>query len=374
MEKFKYFYCFPIKMEQKNKAYERKANRSFPKHLLEEAMTIAQEIQDKNAGKPMKRLLVADAIGRKPTSVQFRDLLSSSFKYGLTIGTEKAEFIELTELGKNLTKPTSPEIGMEAKQNAVTFPGLFKNIYNHYKDSKFPRGTFFENNLEVQFKVPREYVQEVAKLLEANGKFAGVIRNISGSPHIIFDDLSKQQKEKDDPSTIEENGEQKTIESSKEKTHLIPTKEKQEKETLKPIFVAHGKNKKPLEQLKKILDQFKIPYKIAIDEPHSGRPISKKVKETMRECGSAIFIFSESGEPIDGEKVLPNINVVYELGAASVIYDDKIVIFKEEKVNLPSDFSDLGYISFSEDNLEAKAMDLLKELIQLGFVKIAPVN
>jgi len=94
----------------------------------------------------------------------------------------------------------------------------------------------------------------------------------------------------------------------------------------------------------------------------------------MRECGSAIFIFSDIGEPTEGENVLPNINVVYELGAASVLYEEKIIIFKEEKVNLASDFRDLCYIPFESEHLDAKAMELLKELIQLGFVKLAPTS
>ena len=42
------------------------------------------------------------------------------------------------------------------------------------------------------------------------------------------------------------------------------------------IFIAHGKNKKPLEQLKKVLEQFRIPYKVAMEEPSLGRPISEK--------------------------------------------------------------------------------------------------
>lgn len=42
------------------------------------------------------------------------------------------------------------------------------------------------------------------------------------------------------------------------------------------IFVAHGKNKKPLEQLKGILEQFKIPYRVATEEPNLGRPIGPK--------------------------------------------------------------------------------------------------
>jgi len=238
-------------MTEQNKSFNRKPNRPFPKHSLEEAMIIAKAIQDKNAAKPIKRLLVADAVERKPTSPEFRDLLSSSFKYGLTLGTEKAEFIELTDLGKKLTKPLTPEMGIEAKQTAIMTPDIFKKIYNHYKDNKVPKGTFFENSLEVQFQIPREYVQEIAIMIEKNGKFAGIIRDISGSPHIILNDLSMPISEQKSEEVVED--------STIPKEERIEAQKKCEvdensKKMLKPIFIAHGKDKKPLEQLRKILD------------------------------------------------------------------------------------------------------------------------
>ncbi len=42
------------------------------------------------------------------------------------------------------------------------------------------------------------------------------------------------------------------------------------------IFLAHGKKKQTLEQLEKILRQFNIPFKVAIDEANLGRPIGTK--------------------------------------------------------------------------------------------------
>jgi hypothetical protein len=62
------------------------------------------------------------------------------------------------------------------------------------------------------------------------------------------------------------------------------------------IFLGHGKNKRPLEQLKGLLDQYRIPYKIAIDEPSQFRPISQKVAETMKLCDAAILIFTADEE------------------------------------------------------------------------------
>jgi len=140
------------------------------------------------------------------------------------------------------------------------------------------------------------------------------------------------------------------------------------------IFIAHGKNKKPLEQLKTILDQFKIPYRVAIDEPNLGRPIGSKVRETMDSCNCAILLFTADEEVLDKEgkpAARPSQNVVFELGAASYLYGNRIVIMKEEGVDFPSDFRDIGYISFARDQLSAKSMDILKELIGFGIVKVS---
>lgn len=158
----------------------------------------------------------------------------------------------------------------------------------------------------------------------------------------------------------------------------IPLESPQEEEkpiTLRQgIFIAHGKNKKPLEQLKKILNEFKIPYKIAIEEPNLGRPISSKVREVMKSCNCAILIFTADEELKDkvGNIIWrPSENVVYELGASGYLYDNRIVIMKEDKVNFPTNFQDIGYISFEKDQLKAKAMEILKELIGFGIVKVS---
>ncbi len=139
------------------------------------------------------------------------------------------------------------------------------------------------------------------------------------------------------------------------------------------IFIGHGKNKTPLEQLKGILNQFKIPYKVAVEEPNLGRPIGSKVRETMELCNCAILIFTADEEfrDLNGNTIWrPSENVVYELGASGFLYDKRIVILKEDTVEFPSNFKDLGYISFSRDQLSSKSVEVLKELIGFGIVKI----
>lgn len=140
------------------------------------------------------------------------------------------------------------------------------------------------------------------------------------------------------------------------------------------IFVAHGKNKHPLEQLKKILDQFKIPYRVAVDEPNLGRPIGTKVQEIMQTCNCAILVFTADEEFRDKDGTVvwrPSENVIYELGAASYLYGNRIVILKEAGVDFPTNFRDIGYIPFDKDQLEAKSIEVLKELIGFGIVKVS---
>ena len=140
------------------------------------------------------------------------------------------------------------------------------------------------------------------------------------------------------------------------------------------IFLAHGKDKKALDQVKTILGQFNIPFKLAVEEPNLGRPISSKVRETMHACNCAILLFTADEQFTDAEGNTvwrPSENVVHELGACSYLYEDRVVIIKDKKVEFPSNFKDLGYITFSDDNLNEKAMDIVKELIGFGILKIS---
>ena len=336
--------------------------RPFPRNTLEEALTLAQTIQNQNNGEPMKRIFIADHLKVKPESSNFRYMISSSYRYGLTKGSYSAEYIELTPLGVRITKPHSAQDRILGLQEAAQKVDVFRNVYERYRDAKLPSDQYFKNLLEDEFKVPREHVEECLSLLIENGRFVNLIRDVAGAPRVVFEAVPTAPPEEGIP------------EEEAPPTEMPPPKPPKPP-TPKQIFIAHGKNKVPLEQLKKILDQFKVPYKVAIDEPHRGRPISQKVADIMKSCSSAIFIFTADEEYIDSEgneTFKPSDNVVYELGAAGALYAKNIVIFKEEGVTFASDFRDLGYITFEKDNLQAKASDLLKELIEFGLLKITP--
>lgn len=358
------------KVETKKAAEARKL-RPYPKNTLEESLKFAQTIQDQNNGKPMKRIFIADHLKIKPDSTNFKYLISASFRYGLTQGNEKSEYIILTPLGEAITKAKGNE-RIPLLQEALQKVTVFQAFYQRYRDAKLPTDEYAKKLLRDEFKVPEEHTEECYNSIVTNGRFTELIRDVAGAPRIVFESTSstsseEQEDEQQEPK--EGTGKEEEIPPPTIPTPPVPTKPKQ-------IFIAHGKNTVPLEQLKKILDQFgKVPYKVAIDEPHRGRPISQKVADTMNSCTSAIFIFTADEEVVDcnGNKTFrPSDNIVYELGAAGVLYGKNIVIFKEQGVTFASDFSDLGYITFEKDNLIAKATELLTELIGFGLLKITP--
>ena len=342
--------------------------QSFPRDPLSKVLKLVESIEKNNAGKPFDRLILAKSIDSSPNSSGFRQLITSSSKYGLTEGGYQAEKITLTSLGSSIVAPTSDEEKRKGLMLALTNNPLFKTIIEFYNKKQIPREELLKNSLKKEFKVSPEDVDICLDIIMKNFENFNLIEDIKGNKYLNISNLGEisignEVKESTDSQTV----------IAIEPTESVPIQEKQI-EKPKQIFVAHGKNTKPLEQLKNILDQFKVPYKVAIDEANKGRPVSKKVSDLMQDCSSAIFIFTKDEETkdLEGNTVYrPSDNVVFELGAASVLYENKIVIFKENGVSFGSDFKDLGYISFDSDQLGAKTMELMKELIGFGLLKIS---
>ncbi len=357
-------------------------SRPYPAAALAEALKIPQGIRDNNGGRPMNRVLLAQALNWSPASSGFRELVAASAKYGFTVGNYNSETIELTQLGEQLTKPKSETEKLDAMRQGFRKIELFNQLLEHFNNSKLPAADFLRNTLEREpYKIPSEISEEAADIFIENGKSVGYIRDVSGSPWVVTEAGPPTTEIHEVSSEEPAEGKTVLVESEKEipETQLKP-KEVGPSDSLQApaalqFFIGHGKDKDALEQLKSVLNQLNIPYVVAQEEANVGRPISKKVKDLMDSCTGGIFIFSADEQFKDLEDNVisrPRENVIYELGAASYKYDQRIVIFKEKGVSLASDFRDLGYIEYNKGQLSGKTMDLLKELIALKAVKILP--
>ena len=358
------------------------SNRPCPALPLDTALQVARAIKEQNAGRPMNRLLLAEAMGYSPASSAFRDRIASSAKFRLTDGNYHSEIISLTEIGIGATSPRNEHERVEAMREALRSVPVFNDLLDHFANNKLPKTEFLKNTVEREpFNVSPDWSSAVAEEFGENARFVRYLRDIGGSPHIVIESSTTAPEIPIDDKPAKGLGVDGNADLSEEEESALRGPQKDGEETSvqghRPVpvqlFVAHGKNKKPLEQLKGILNDWKVPYLVAIDEPHAGRPISLKVAQTMQQCTAGIFIFTADEQFIDEHQEVvarPSGNVVYELGAASLLYGNKIVILKESGVQFPSDFSDLGWIEFEVDALDAKALDLLRELIALDALRL----
>jgi predicted nucleotide-binding protein len=359
-------------------------SRPFPSVSLNDALVIPQGIRDHNAGHPMNRILLAGALDMGAASSDYRDLIAAANKFGLISGNYNSENLSLTDLGDRLTAADSEEARLSAMREAMERVALFKKMLDHYNNGRLPSPTVLKGALErPPFNVPSEWSAEAAKVFEETGRLTGVVRAMKGgTPYVV--------REAGPPVRDESNGDDAEVGDS-----VVPTDEATGavSEVAAPVtptptptaaaapassrqfFIAHGKDKDALAQLQTFLRDLDVPYVVAEEEPNAGRPISQKIADLMRSCSAGIFIFSGDEEVTDGKGDLvrrPRPNVVYELGAASFQYGQRIVVFKEQGVEFPTDFRDLGYIEYEKGRLGAKSMELLRELIKLKAVRVMP--
>lgn len=344
---------------------------AFPRHSLKEVLKLAESIEANNAGKPYDRINLAESINMSPNSSGFRNLITSSLRYGITIGGRQADKIALTDIGKGIVSPITDEQRNDCLKQALLQPLLFKTIFEYYDNNKIPRRDLLINTLRNEFKVAHGDANTCYEIILKNIEDYGLATEIKGNSYLQLNRLSylESVEETEDSEDVSEE-----LTEKRETPSPIPEKKSIEEPENKQIFVAHGKNKKPLEQLKQILEKYNIPRIIATDEPHKGRPIGIKVADEMKRCSSGIFIFTGDVETKDNEGntiLQPNYNVVYELGAGSVLYGNKIIILRENGVELPSDFHEVGRISFEKDRLDTIGLDLLSELAAIGIIKFS---
>jgi len=354
-----------------------------PKHSLREALRVAEAISEHYAKQPTKPLDVAFALDLAPNAKAFEYLLGASIAYGLTQGGPQADQISLTDLGRRIVAPTKEGEDLAAQREAFQRPRVIREFLTKHNNGAVPRDDIARNVLE-GMGVPPGSTERALRLIIDNASDLGLIKKAKNGRYYVslnapapasaepavgpLDTLSRDEDETDEEredDIVDEVAGGQTDDRQRAVTESRPG----------AIFLGHGKKRGPLEKLQKILDKFKVPHRVAVDQPNLGRPIPQKVKDIMEECNSAILIFTKDEEFRDAEGNelwRPSENVVYELGAASFAYEDRVVILKEKGITFPTNFSSVGHIEFDEDGIEAKAVDILMELIGFKLVTVNP--
>jgi len=351
----------------------------FPKLSLEQALAVPNALM-LNGGQPMTVIDLATALNKSPGSSGVRMLGKAAGDYGLTSGSYKSQF-KMEPTGRAIVEPISTDEKSTSLVKAALAPAAFQKVYDFYKGKKVPEKQFLSNTVVRQFEVDAKQVDSFTTIFLANLRFVGLVKTTPGGDWITAtpaapDEIRPPMADADASDAIDDVEDDSNDDAILYKPPVstpVPAEPAKKKRPNK-LFIGHGKNKVPLNQLTKTLADLQIPNVVVQDLANEGRPISQKVRDAMDQCSAAVLIFSADEEYFDkdGNSVWkPSENVSHELGAASIMYENRVILFKEESVQLASNYSGIGYIPFEKNKLDAKTNELLRELLALRILRFA---
>ena len=185
-------------------------NKPFPVMSFEEALVLSQGIHEHSVDGQIRRLTLLDRLDLKPSSSKTRNLESSSFKYGLTIGSYRSQTMQITDSGRTLFDASSSSQRIREKQYELAIGQIepFNRLYERLKEKKFPDEIVLRDELG-DVGVAKEDRENAARVFAANLRFLGLVKEVTGSDHV----RTIEEVLEDEASIGESMPEQKAIDS-----------------------------------------------------------------------------------------------------------------------------------------------------------------
>lgn len=344
--------------KKKTKADEQdKSKRSYvsqsdlPSRSLRDALRVAQAITDNYAGSPTAPHDVALALELSPTSSGWRELAAAALGYGLTKGSWNADRLSLDTLGRRATAPTEEKDDVPARADAALRPKILGAFFRKYNKAKFPPDHIAKNVLQQEFGVPPERTDGALQIVKDNGQFAGFIRDTKTGPFVAIDDPQPRPVRLEAQSADGESGDDEVLQAAEPVSPPSVPAVRQSAAVGFKVFISHGKNMGIVDQVKDILALYDIEYEIAVEEETAAIPVPAKVMAAMRRCqaGAMVVTADDQNKGADGYSI--NTNVLIEIGAAFVLYDQGVILVWDRRLKVPSNLQGLYRLDFEGDEL-----------------------
>jgi hypothetical protein len=346
-----------------------------PAASLDDALRVPQAILDHYAGKPTSPLQLAKALDVDPKGSQIRLLTGAAIAFGLVDGGAQAASISVTDLARQIVRPTAEGADLTAKRDAVLKPRIFGDFLRQYDGNAFPRSDIAMNVLE-GMGVPREKAAEVLERIDASARSVGFIEEIKGKNYVTLQGAAAPPPESSEATPEEE--------ATKTTPPRDPTRTPAAPPAVQPkgaeftaaivddlrrrrVFITHGKSRDLVEPIKKLLEFGELEAIVSVDRQSVSKPVPEKVMDDMRGCGAAIIHVDADRTIVDkdgNEHVVLNPNVLIEIGAAMAFYGRRFILLVREGVKLPSNLQGLYEVRYSGDILDAGATIKLLEAIK----------
>jgi hypothetical protein len=172
---------------------ERYESLPFPKKSLLDALAISRVIWGKNLARPIEIGDLAQLLTISSISANFRDLLDSSRKYGLTEGEWKEDSrteISLSTLGLSLFAPLPGDELKSIILGALQRPLIFRDFYNSVDGRLIPKTSRFRNTLIRCYKLSKRDAELCRLAITQNIMDFGMFQE-TGEPGVLYLRLDK---------------------------------------------------------------------------------------------------------------------------------------------------------------------------------------
>lgn len=341
----------------------------FPQTTLQQAQKIASTIVDNFASDGGSPPDIALALGMSPSSSAWPALAGASIAYGLTEGGVNANSLKLLPLGRKLVAPEQEGEDLIARREAVLKPSILKEFFERYRRAKLPSDTIAANVLK-GLGLPAERSQAALEIIKANGRYAGIIREMPTGLFVNLDypgvpaptaTPGLPEHYTDAPDTAATPAQTAAPPAATSSVMSFEGK-------LNRVFISHGKQKAIVAQIKELLAFGNFDPVVSVERESTAIPVPEKVFEDMRSCGAGVIHVGGEGKYLDqagSEHTKLNDNVLIEIGAAMALYGKKVILLVERGVTLPSNLQGLYRCDFESDRLEYEStMKLLKTFSQ----------
>lgn len=346
-----------------------------PAYSLDDALRVPRAIGDNYAYRPTRPVDVATAMNMQSGSSSFRMLTGAAIAYGLTEGGWNASEIKVLPLSRRILEPTEDGMDLLARREALLRPRVLKEFLEKYDSSKLPRIDIAKNVL-VQLGVPREAADRTLKLILDSAEAVGFIRQTNDFKVVDLRGIALTESRTGSGEVITNaEGDDDYDEQAARREQELPEQlgardEKQAGSSRRTenrrVFITHGKNTLFIDTIKELLLYGEMDPIVAKEHETVSQPVPDKVINDMRNCSAAIIHVDVEQRLVDQDgnaQMIPNPNVLIEIGAALALYDRRFILLVRDGLTLPSNLQGLYEVRYSEDKLDADAtIRLLKAI------------
>ena len=347
--------------------------RQYPVYPLEDALGIANAIQEVNHGEPFDRVLLAGALGTTPASSGYITKLNASLKYGITQGGYASEKISLTGLGRSITAPTGGTERRQALVQAALLPELFHNFYRPLDGKRMPPDQYAKNTLQRDGDVHPDLTSECLGIIKQNGFFVGILGDVGGAQYVSLSGahVSTEQTMTASPDDRDETrgmdmAKQDNLTTSNSGASLTAPG------AASRLLIAHAGDTVVVEAIRRTFDSFGIDYATIESENAVQYPPDREMSDILKSCDAAVLVLAIPEDLVEDGRIqaFNKESMIFMLGAVA-LYGDRVVLMREKGLDRLPQEATLRTFQFRRHNLDELSLRLLQELHRMDVIQIS---